>query len=117
MAMPGTTHFEYRTAIGDSSIAPSGLSLVSAAISFCFMTQLSRYIENMKMDINGVRLVQYSPYTISNQVGQALPIETHLFLNGNAPEEVHSKLLEIAERTCYLHVTACTPLEPEIEIL
>ena len=117
LEMPGTTHFAYKTDVGGHGEAPSGLSLLSTGISFCFMTQLARYVEGMKMDIHGIRLVQISPYQMNNGVGNASPIQTHLFLNGNAPEETHTQLLEIAERTCYLHASASTPLKPEVTIL
>lgn len=116
LEMPGTTHFAYKTDVGGYGEAPTGLSLMSSGIAFCFMTQLARYVEGMKMDVNGIRLVQVSPYQMNDEIGKALPIQTHLFLNGNAPEETHTKLLEIAERTCYLHASASTPLEPEITI-
>ena len=48
------------------------------------MTQLARYIESMKMDIHGVRLVQFNPYVSGVDAG-AEPIDTHLYLNGDAP--------------------------------
>ncbi|MBN8920766.1 MAG: hypothetical protein J0H62_08835, partial [Rhizobiales bacterium] len=66
---------------GKAAAAPSGLALLSAGISFCYMTQLSRYIENMKFDIGGVRLVQFNPFRAAAKA-EALPIDTHLFLNG-----------------------------------
>lgn len=80
------------------------------------MTQLARYIETMKMAIKGVRMVQLSPYTIEAGKGRAFPIDTHLFLNGDAPEETHLRLLLIAAHTCYLHATAAARIEPLIEI-
>jgi hypothetical protein len=80
------------------------------------MTQLSRYIENMKMAIGGVRIVQRNPYVAGARAG-AEPIDTHLFLNGEAPEETHLKLLTVAARTCYLHACAKTPLEPVVKLI
>lgn len=121
LEMPGASHFAFRTDEGDSDLAPSGLALLSAAVSFCYMTQLSRYIEHMRLAIKGVRLVQYSPYRLMSaagrMVGVAGPIDTHLFLNGDAPEETHAKLLSIAARTCYLHATAAAALEPVVRIV
>jgi len=46
-----------------------------------------------------------------------MPIQTHLFLNGDAPEATHTQLLEIAAHTCYLHVTAATAHEPLLEVV
>lgn len=122
LAMPGTSHFAFCTDEGDSDLAPSGLALLSAAISFCYMTQLSRYIEHMRLAIKGVRLVQFNPYRLTTTadgrtIGVAGPVDTHLFLNGNAPEETHAKLLMIAARTCYLHATAAAALEPVVRIV
>ena len=100
--------------------APSGLALLSAGIAFCYMTQLSRYIEHMKFNIHGVRLVQLTPFEVlmsgASARGAAQPIDTHLFLNGDAPEETHGTLLRIAARTCYLHATAAAALEPVVRV-
>lgn len=116
LGMPGTSHFRLLSDEGGRAAAPSGLALMSAGIAFCYMTQLSRYIENMKMKIHGVRLVQFSPYVAgSNAVAE--PIDTHLYLNGEAPEETHLQLLNIAARTCYLHAASKTPTEPNLRIV
>jgi uncharacterized OsmC-like protein len=122
LAMPGASHFKFRTDEGEAEVAPSGLALLSAAVSFCYMTQLSRYIEHMRLAIKGVRLVQFNPYRLvpgahGNTTGVAGPIDTHLFLNGEAPDETHAKLLMIAARTCYLHATATAALEPAVRVI
>ena len=122
LEMPGASHFRFRTDEGGADVAPSGLALLSAAISFCYMTQLSRYIEHMHLAIKGVRLVQFNTYGVKpgpdgSMTGFAGPIDTHLFLNGEAPEETHAKLLTIAARTCYLHATAGAALEPVVRIV
>lgn len=118
--MPGASHFMFRSDESDAGEAPSGLSLVSAAIAFCYMTQLSRYIEHMKFNIHGVRLVQLTPFEIGPRAGEARglahSIDTHLFLNGEASEETHTRLLRIAARTCYLHATSAAVLEPVIKV-
>jgi len=116
LGVPGASHFRLISDEGSSDTAPSGLALLSAGIAFCYMTQLSRYIENMKMAIHGVRLVQFNPYATGPKVG-AEPIDTHLFLNGEAPGETHLKLLTVAARTCYLHACAKAPLEPIVTVI
>ena len=80
------------------------------------MTQLARYIENMKLAIHGVRLVQFTPFR-GGAKAVAEPIDTHLFLNGEAPEDTHLKLLTVAARTCYLHAASKTPTEPNLRIV
>ena len=102
LGMPGTSHFRLVSDESGNAAAPCGLALLSAGIAFCYMTQLSRYIENMKMNIHGVRLVQFNPY-VAGPTAAAEPIDTHLFLNGEAADETHLQLLTIAARTCYLH--------------
>jgi hypothetical protein len=116
LGMPGASHFKLVCDEGDAAAAPAGLALLSAGIAFCYMTQLSRYIENMRMNIHGVRLVQFNPYVAAEKAA-AEPIDTHLFLNGEAPDETHLQLLTIAARTCYLHAAAKTPTEPSLRIL
>ena len=116
LGAPGASHFKLSSDEGEADAAPCGLALFSAGIAFCYMTQLSRYIENMKMNIHGVRLVQRNPY-VAGAKAAAEPIETHLFLNGDAPEETHLQLLTIAARTCYLHAASKTPVEPNLRIV
>lgn len=112
LEMPGVTHFTLGSSWAESArAAPSGLALLSAGIAYCFLTQLSRYIHHLKLDIGGARLVQYTPYS-SGASGRAGPVDTHLFLNGRADAETHADLLRIACRTCYLHATLAAKLPP-----
>lgn len=115
LGLPGASHFRF-VADAAADAAPSGLALLSAGIAFCYMTQLSRYIENMKMAISGVRLVQFNPYRAGARAA-AEPIDTHLFLNGEAPEETHLQLLTVAARTCYLHAAAKSPIDPKVRVI
>jgi len=116
LGMPGTSHFRLISDEAGTDTAPCGLALFSAGIAFCYMTQLARYIENMKMNIRSVRLVQHNPY-MAGSASAVEPIDTHLFLNGEAPDETHLQLLTIAARTCYLHAAAKTPTEPKLRIV
>lgn len=116
LGMPGTSHFRLVSDESGNAAAPCGLALLSAGIAFCYMTQLSRYIENMKMKIHGVRLVQFNPY-VAGSTAAAEPIDTHLFLNGEAADETHLQLLTIAARTCYLHAASKTHTEPKLRIV
>lgn len=116
LGVPGGSHFRLISDESTADTAPSGLALLSAAISFCYMTQLSRYIENMKFNIRNVRLVQFTPFTAGAKASTGM-IDTHLFLNGEAPVETHLQLLTIAARTCYLHAAAKTPVDPIVRIV
>lgn len=120
LELPGVSHFclDAETAPGTGTArAPSGLALLAAGVAFCFMTQLSRYIEHMKLEIGGIRLVQHWPFatrqTDAGPQGHAGPVHTHLFLNGRAPEAMHETLVRIGARTCYLHATLASGLDPQ----
>ncbi len=122
LALPGMSHFALQSdEHPGSGKAPSGLALLSAGIAFCFMTQLDRYIEHMKFDIHGVRLVQRSPYSLTRN-GDSLnadvePVHTHLFLNGREDEDTYETLMHIAARTCYLHATLASSLDPVVGLV
>ena len=116
LGMPGASHFRITGDAAGQGAAPSGLALLSAGISFCYMTQLARYIESMELAIHGVRLVQFTPFA-GGAKAAAAPIDTHLFLNGTAPDEQHLNLLTVAARTCYLHAASKTPTEPNLRIV
>ena len=111
---PGSSHFAYISDETAADRAPSGLALLSAAVAFCYMTQLSRYIEAMKLAIRNVRLVQLSPYAIGPEArGVSSPCDTHLFMQGEAEEDMFERLQLVAANTCYLHQTmiGATPLQ------
>jgi uncharacterized OsmC-like protein len=44
------------------------------------------------------------------------PLDTHLFMNGTASEEENETLINLSEKTCYLHATLSNALEPLINI-
>lgn len=104
--LPASSLFEFCADETGCATAPSGLALATAGIAFCYITQISRYIENMKLPIRGVRLVQASPFGISRDGrGTAAPCDTHLFLNGETDDETFEMLQRVAANTCYLHQT------------
>ena len=39
-------------------------------------------------------------------------VDTHLFLNGSAPDDMHENLLNMAARTCFMHAAAAARIEP-----
>ena len=87
--------------------APSGLAYAWAAVAFCYLTQLSRYIDARKLGVSGARLAQRGPL--------AGPIDTHLFLNGEADDATMQELLAMGAGTCYLHATLGVALAPSLE--
>ena len=123
LALPGMSHFLFVTDEGGASHAPSGLGLLSAGVAFCFITQIARYIENMKLNVDAIRLVQFIPFSLSSRestdsyIGDAEPVQTHLFLNGSLSEDMFENLLNMSARTCYLHASANNSLPPKIKVI
>ena len=116
LGLPGMTHFVISCDI-DGIIAPSPVNVMGAAISFCFLTQTHRYIHHQKFAIEGLRMSQYATFKEnSNGLVEMMPLDTHLYMNGTAPDEHNEKLIDMSERTCYLHATLCEALEPKINI-
>ena len=116
LGLPGMTHFVISMDI-NGIIAPSPVNIMGAAISFCFLTQTHRYIHHQKFNIEGLRMSQYATYKEhSNGSIEMLPLDTHLFMNGSASDEHNEKLIDMSEKTCYLHATLSAALEPNINI-
>jgi len=116
LKLPGMSHFALRSDESAADRAPSGLALLSAGIAFCYMTQLSRYIDYMKYRIRHIRLVQYNPYSFDGTTGRAEPIATHLFLSGDESGATHERLMRISAATCFLHATLRAALVPEVAV-
>ena len=117
LELPRASHFAFKVAVQESERQyPQGFALICAGITFCFMTQLARYIENMKMPITGIRVVQDSSYQIENKDAISSSLDTHLYINGTADDATCTTLLSVSERTCYLHATAIKILEPNVKL-
>jgi hypothetical protein len=119
---PGSS-FRLRTderAAGEK--APSGLAMLSAGISFCYLTQLLRYVQHRKYDVRAIRLVQHNPYALEDSagrhalLGRAGPVDTHLFLHGTAPDDIMQELLLYSARTCFLHAALGSAFEPLVTL-
>ena len=123
LEMPGVSHFKFKTdERPDAEQAPSGLGLASAGIVFCYMTQIARFIEHRKYNIRGVRLVQYTPYSLSGSIadgtwtGTQEPVDTHLFLSGDESDETHEQLMRIGAAMCYLHASLGKANDPVVSV-
>lgn len=123
LELPGMSHFLLRSDEGADDRAPLGLALLSAGLAFCYMTQLARYIDSMKLAVGSIRLVQFNPFSVTPDAAMSSPrggaeaVDTHLFLSGEAPGEVQANLLSIAARTCYLHASAAATLPPLVRVM
>ena len=114
LGLPGMSHFIISMDINGVK-APSPVNIMGAAISFCFLTQTHRYIHHQKFNIEGLRMSQYLTFKeSSNGSLDILPLDTHLFVNGTASDEDNEKLIDMSERTCYLHATLAGNLDSKI---
>jgi uncharacterized OsmC-like protein len=101
--------------------APTPLALAAAGVAFCYMTQLSRYVEHRKHKVHGIRVVQTNRFSVAGRAddyslrGGGAPFETHVFLNADEPDDLMQTLLEIAENTCYLHAALRSKLPGRVE--
>ena len=116
LQLPGMSHFALTTDESEADRAPCGLSLLSAGIAFCYMTQLSRYIDYMQYKIRNVRLVQFNPYAFDGSTGGVQPVVTHLFLHGEEPAETQEHFMRVSAVTCFLHATLRSALEPRVTV-
>jgi hypothetical protein len=103
--------------------APTGLACIAASIAFCYMTQFTRYIEHRKHNVRAIRFVQTLPFSLTGNaldgslVGGLEPVDTHVFLHADEPDEVLQNLLEVAENTCYLHAALRSTLPSRVSLV
>jgi len=122
LARPPGSRFRFRAAVGEAGAgsAPSGLALAAAGIAFCYMTQLVRYIGYLKYRVRAIRLVQLNPFGLASNgaalTGEAGPVDTHLFLHGEEPDDVMQRLLAMAANTCYLHASLGAALQASVHV-
>lgn len=115
IARPGMSHFRILSDESPADSAPSALGLLSTGIAFCFLTQLHRYVEAQKLAIRSPRLFQETEF-LSGPAARANSLDTHLFLNGDAPDDMHENLLNMAARTCFMHAAAAASIEPKVTL-
>lgn len=120
---PPGSHFDMRTDENSlvNPLGPSGLALVSAGIASCYMTQLLRYAKQLKYKVRAIRIVQYNAFGMSLGAdgalhGEASPVDTHLFMHGDEPNEIMQKLLLLGAQKCYLHAALEAVLPPVVHV-
>jgi len=102
--------------------APDANSLISAGIGFCFMTQFGRFVSMLKLDLPNYRIVQDTHFSLggasgsTGKPGSADPIETHVFLKTTESNETAQEMLDISEKTCFLHAFCKTDLKTKLKI-
>lgn len=87
--------------------APCGLSLLSAGIAFCYLTQLGRYAQIVKQRLEAYRVVQETAFRVPDveQGGAASadPVDTHVFVRSPESSLAIARSIAMGEQTCFLH--------------
>ena len=109
------------TLAGGLGRAPSGLAYLSAAISFCYMTQLGRYAQIAKQQLHSYRIVQDTgfspPHSVAGSAARSgcAPIETAIYLDTDEPPQDSQTMVRMGEQTCYLHTACREPLKTRVQ--
>lgn len=102
--------------------APDAVSYISAGIAFCFMTQFGRMAAMEKLDLSHYAVVQDTHFSLggasggTGQPGHADPVETHVHLQTSESDDVARDMLDVSERTCFLHAFCRTDLKTKLKV-
>jgi hypothetical protein len=98
---------------GGSGRAPDANAYISAGIGFCFMTQFGRFAKIVGKRLDGYRIVQDTRLG----AGHADPVETHVHLDTPENDAFACEVLDMGERTCFLHALCRTPLDTHVQVV
>ena len=107
---------------GGEGRAPDPNTYVSAGIAFCFMTQFGRHASMLDLDLSDYRIVQDTHFSLggasggTGRAGEADPVETHVHLSTRESDETAREMLDVAERTCFLHALCRTDLKTKLAV-
>ena len=113
----------FRFLSSEDGRAPDANTLISAGIGFCFMTQFGRFVSMLNLDLPDYRIVQDTHFSLggatggTGKAGEAGPIETHVYLETSEPDQTAQEMLDISERTCFLHAFCQTDLKTRLKIV
>jgi len=102
--------------------APSPLAYLSAGIAFCYLTQIGRYASIMKYEDLGYAIVQDMAFGLASGEGATgtpptvEPVRTHVALTTALGDEIARKIVDMGERTCFLHAVSRTPLKSKVRV-
>jgi len=102
--------------------APDAVSYISAGIAFCFMTQFGRMASMKKLDLSHYAVVQDTHFSLGGAsggtglAGSADPVETHVHLQTSESDDVARDMLDVSERTCFLHAFCRTDLKTKLKV-
>ncbi|WP_375550803.1 OsmC family protein [Rhodophyticola porphyridii] len=107
---------------GGQGRALDAVSFISAGIGFCFMTQFGRMASMENLDLPSYSIVQDTHFSLggasggTGKAGTADPVETHVHLVTSEADEVARDMLDVSERTCFLHAFCRTDLKTKLKI-
>ncbi len=107
---------------GGQGRAPDAVSYISAGIAFCFMTQFGRMASMEKLDLPRYSIVQDTHFSLggasggTGKAGAADPVETHVHLQTDEGDDVARDMLDVSERTCFLHAFCRTDLKTKLKV-
>lgn len=102
--------------------APDAVSYISAGIAFCFMTQFGRMAMMERLDLSDYAVVQDTHFSLggasggTGRAGTADPVETHVHLATGESDDVARDMLDVSERTCFLHAFCRTDLKTRLKV-
>ena len=102
--------------------APDANTLISAGIGFCFMTQFGRFMSMLNLDLPHYLIVQDTHFSLggasggTGKAGEADPIETHVYLQTSESDATAQEMLDISEKTCFIHAFCKTDLKTKLKI-
>ncbi|MEM8789025.1 MAG: OsmC family protein [Pseudomonadota bacterium] len=102
--------------------APDAATLISAGIGFCFMTQFGRFASMLDLDLPEYSILQDTHFSLggasgcTGTAGAADPCETHVFLRTSEPDAMAQEMLDVAEKTCFLHAFCRTDLKTRLSV-
>lgn len=98
---------------GGGGRAPDAATYISAGIGFCFMTQFGRFATIAGRRLHGYRIVQDTRFA----AGHADPVQTHVYLDTPEGDTFARDVLQMAERTCFLHALCRTALTTHVRVI
>jgi len=107
---------------GGQGRAPDATSFISAGIGFCFMTQFGRMASMEALDLPHYSIVQDTHFSLggasggTGRAGEADPVETHVHLVTDEPDEIARDMLDVSEQTCFLHAFCRTDLKTRLKV-
>jgi uncharacterized OsmC-like protein len=102
--------------------APSPLEYLSVGVAFCFLTQIGRYAAIVKHDLENYAIGQRTGFGfVSGGGAAAVPasadaVRTHVEIAAAIDDGTVQKIVDMGERTCFLHAAARTPLKTRLRI-